>query len=93
MNLWLPRGKAGGTGESESVGYGKPTRPHCRAQGTLLSVMGQPGGEGGLGEKGSVCKAESLRGSPETMATLFISSPPTENKVKKKDGCQSRLCM
>ena len=54
MNLRLPRGKDGGTGELESVGYGKPTRTYCRAQGTLLSVTWQPGWQGSLGENGSV---------------------------------------
>lgn len=49
MNLRLPRGKDGGTGELESVGYGKPTRTYCRAQGALLKVRKQPGWEGRLG--------------------------------------------
>ena len=31
---------------------GEPTRTYCRAQGTLLNVMGQPGWEGSLGENG-----------------------------------------
>ena len=44
------------------------------AQGTLLSVMWQPGWEGSLGENGScIHMAESLLCSPETITTLLIS--------------------
>ena len=57
----LARGKDGRKGELGSLGWtcthcyienGSPTRTYCRAQGTLLSVMWQPGWEGSLEENG-----------------------------------------
>ena len=45
----------------------KGTRTYCRAQGTLLSVMWQPGWEGGLGRMDTcMCMSESLCCPPET---------------------------
>ena len=53
----------GGKGQLGSLGWtwtrccilnGEPTRSYCRAQGTLLHVMWQPGWEGSLGEKGYI---------------------------------------
>ena len=47
-------------------------------QGTLLSVMWQPGWEGTLGENGYVYMymAESLCCPPETMTALLIGYTP-----------------
>ena len=55
------------------------------AQGTLLSVMWQPGWEGSLRENGYVCMYdESLHCSPETItALLYFVYTPTQNKKFK----------
>ena len=47
------------------------------AHGTLLKVTWQPEQKGSLGENGySICMAESLCCSPETITTLLISYAP-----------------
>jgi len=54
------------------------------AHGTLLSVMWQPGWEGVWGSvHTSICRAESLHYSPETI-TLLIGYTPMQNKKLKK---------
>ena len=51
----------------------------CRAHGTLLNVMWQPGWEGLWGRTDTcICMAESLHCSPETITTLFISYKPIQ---------------
>ena len=64
MNLWLPRGKAGGKGKLGSldarvhsaafkmVNQQGPT--YSTAEGTLLNVMQHPGWERNLGEDGHI---------------------------------------
>ena len=50
------------------------TNKNCIAQGTLLSVMWQPGWERVWGRTDTcICNAESLCCSPETVTTLLIS--------------------
>ena len=53
------------------------------AHGTLLSVMWQPGWEGVWGSMDtSICGAESLHYSPETITTLLIGYTPMQtNKL------------
>lgn len=87
--------KRRGNGRVREVGHGKPTRPHCRAQGPLLRAHAAAWREGGAWGRRDLCvRLSPFSGSPETMATLVVSSPPTESKkAKKKDCCQSRLCV
>ena len=54
------------------------------AHGILLSVMWQPGWEGGWGRMDTcICMAEALCWSPETITTLFVNrlSPSTKFKT------------
>ena len=52
--------------------------------GTLLSVMWQPGWEGRLNT--SICVAESLHFSPETITTSLTGYTPIQNKKLKKNN-------
>ena len=59
---------------------------YCRAHGTLLSVMWQPGWEGRLGgEWIHLCLAGSLRCSCETVITLVIGYTPRQSQKSKKE--------
>ena len=63
ISLWFPGGRMGEGIARESghghapccIKHGEPARTCWTAQGTLLSVMWQPGWEGSLGETGYVC--------------------------------------
>ena len=57
---------------------------NCRAQGTLPTVVWQPGWQGSLGENRYTCihVAESLGYAPETITTLLIGYTPKQ-KLKK----------
>ena len=58
----------------------KPTKTYGIAHGTLLSVMCQPGWEGGLGENGYMCMNDWVFCcSPETTTTLLIGCTPIQN--------------
>ena len=47
---------------------------NCRAQGTLCNVMWQPGWEGSLERMDtSICMAEALSYSPETITIFFVN--------------------
>ena len=63
-------------------------RTYYIAQGTLLSVMQQPGWEWSFGENGYMM-AESLQCSPETITILLIRYTQIENKKfkLKKETC------
>ena len=51
---WMA-GQPGGTWIHCYIENEQSTRTYCTAQGTLLSVMWQPGWERGLGENGHMC--------------------------------------
>ena len=60
---------------------------YCRAHGTLLNVMWQPGCEGRMGENGYMyIIVESFCYLSETITTFLISYTPISNKKFKKDG-------
>ena len=61
-------------------------RTYCRAQGTLLNIMWQPGWERSLGEKDTcICMAEYLCCAPETTTTVLIIYTPIQNQKLKKE--------
>lgn len=70
-----------------SIQNGLPTRPYCTAHGTLLSMRASLEGKGVWGRMDThVCRAESLRWSPEAATTLLPGFTPIQNKKLKLGG-------
>ena len=70
------------------------TRTYYIAQGTLLSVMWQPGWEGVWGRMDTgICMAESLPCSPETITTLLIGYTPIQNKKLLQNAYECNLLL
>ena len=68
-----------------------PTRTYHTAQGTLLSVMRQPGWGRARGRTDTcICMAESLCCPPETIITLLTGYPPVQKKTFKAWGKKKR---
>ena len=63
-----------------------------KVHGPLFNVCASPDGRGVWGRKDAcVCKAESLRCSPETTTTLLTGYTPTQNKNSKVWGKNHEL--
>ena len=75
-----------------SIQNGLPTRIYCTAHGTLLSVCAGLEGKGVWGRMDTrVCRAESLRWSPEAAITLLPGFTPIQNKKLKLGEKKKRV--